>query len=104
MEKKEIRDFGREVDEVLDGRVDKIVLFGSYARGEQLPGSDIDLMIVLNEEIGGDRSRVSKIAGRYFLEKNVFISPKIITKHSLEEKSDFGFFQKIEQEGIKVYG
>lgn len=29
-------------------RLDKVVLYGSYARGDQTPDSDVDLMIVLH--------------------------------------------------------
>jgi len=31
-------------------RLERIILFGSYARGEQQKDSDVDLMIVLNDE------------------------------------------------------
>lgn len=34
--------------------VEKVYLFGSYARGEATENSDLDLMIVLNRDIGFD--------------------------------------------------
>ncbi len=34
--------------------VDKAYLFGSYARGEETPTSDVDIMVELNREMGLD--------------------------------------------------
>ena len=42
---------------------ERIILFGSQARGEALPGSDIDLVVVEHEPFGPGRSRRAE-AGR----------------------------------------
>lgn len=104
LSKQEIRDFAAEVNQAVDGRLDKAILFGSYAREEQLPGSDVDILLVMKEHKEGDQSKVSKIGGEYFLNKDVFISPKIIEKSELEEKSNYSFFKEIMQEGVKIHG
>jgi len=39
---------------------EKIILFGSYARGEQTRDSDVDLMVVLREE-GSKRRKAAEI-------------------------------------------
>ncbi len=50
----EFQNFLKEVSSVTKkyygDRLDKIVLYGSYARGEQHEESDVDLMIVLKDE------------------------------------------------------
>lgn len=38
-------------DYVKDKPIEKVWLFGSFARGEQKPSSDIDLLIVFNKSI-----------------------------------------------------
>ncbi len=48
-------------------RVRRVALFGSYARGEQTPGSDVDILVDVDPEIGLDfvtlAERVEKILG-----------------------------------------
>jgi predicted nucleotidyltransferase len=104
LEVSKIESFVSKVDRKLDDRVEKAVLFGSYARGNQVPGSDVDIMIVLKDWKKGDQSKVSKIASKYFEEENVFISPKLITADELEQKKDYSFFQEIREEGVSIYG
>jgi predicted nucleotidyltransferase len=48
----------REIQELCDKIVkefnpDKVILFGSYARGEQRDWSDVDIMVVLPHEGNG---------------------------------------------------
>lgn len=99
-----LSEFSERVDEVLDGRLDRVVLFGSYARGEELPGSDVDLLLIVDSHESGDQSKVADIAGEYFLTDDLILSPKIISKSELEEKQDFSFFQEIRNDGVTVYG
>ena len=99
-----LEEFTEKVDKSLNGRVEKVILFGSYARNEQLPGSDIDLLIVLSDVKGKDQSKISQIARGYFLEHQLVLSPKIITSDELAEKLDYSFFQEIQKEGVEIYG
>lgn len=43
-------DFKQAMRNLYGNRLDRIVLFGSHARGDYRPDSDIDFMIVLNDE------------------------------------------------------
>ncbi len=99
-----LEDFTEKVNKNLNGRVEEVILFGSYARNEQLPGSDVDLLIVLSDIKKNDQSKISQIAGNYFLEDQLVLSPKIITSDDLAEKSDYSFFQEIQEEGVQIYG
>ncbi|MFB6216118.1 MAG: nucleotidyltransferase family protein [Candidatus Aenigmatarchaeota archaeon] len=44
---KHIEKFGEDVRSLLGERVDRILLYGSYARGEETPGSDIDIAVIV---------------------------------------------------------
>lgn len=99
-----LSEFSNRVNEVLDGRLDRVVLFGSYARGDELPGSDVDLLLVVDSHESGDQGKVADIAGEYFLSDNLILSPKMISKEKLEEKKDFSFFQEVRNDGVTVYG
>lgn len=52
-------EFVRRVTDALGDQVDSIVLYGSVARGEAGPQSDIDILVV-----GGDRRRLRDVAGK----------------------------------------
>jgi len=41
---------------------DRIVLFGSNARGDARPNSDLDLLVIVEEPFGPDRSRRKAMA------------------------------------------
>lgn len=45
-----LTDFKREVQQLYQNRLADIYLFGSYARGEATEESDVDLLVVLNDE------------------------------------------------------
>lgn len=43
-------DFKQAMQSLYGPRLDRVVLFGSYARGDYRDDSDIDFMVVLNDE------------------------------------------------------
>ena len=50
-----IADFKREIKKIYRKQLDKIILYGSWARGTAANESDIDLMVVLKGEISPGR-------------------------------------------------
>ena len=78
--RKTINDFIKEVKEMLGDRLKKIILYGSYARGDYTKNSDIDIMILTDfndKEIEEYRDKISDIAFNIELEKEIYISPII---------------------------
>ena len=99
-----IDSFAEDVVDALGDRVSEVRLFGSYARGDELPGSDIDVLVVLEDRREGDQAEILDIASNYFWSHDVFFSPKVISSDDLEERSGYGFFREIDDEGVTVYG
>ncbi|MCI8622664.1 MAG: nucleotidyltransferase domain-containing protein [Clostridiaceae bacterium] len=66
----------RTASEKLYGnRLEKIILYGSYARGDNTQESDIDIMLLLNGnvfEIKKFRSQTAEMASDISLEREVF--------------------------------
>ena len=62
----------------LKGRIHSIVLFGSVARGEARPDSDIDFLIIINEDSATKR-RIDDISYNISLEDDVVIQPVFFT-------------------------
>lgn len=96
--------FKEEMQKLYGDRLHKIVLFGSYARGDFHEESDMDLLVVLNDE--NVRSLSEKKIIRHIIEKwseemSYFISPLPISKNDyLQKQSPLLFF--IRKEGKEV--
>lgn len=88
--------------------LNKIILYGSYARGDNTEESDIDIMIVLNcdtNKVKKLRSLTAEMASNISLEHEVFISVLLRDKRHFEDNLDFlPFYRNIIREGIVVYG
>jgi len=100
MDKKQVIDLVKKYTEIIKEKFDlnKVVLYGSYSRGDQKEWSDIDVAIFLNE-IKGDIMANEFIL--YKLRRNIDsrIEPII-----LDEKNDeSGFAGEVLRNGIVLY-
>lgn len=95
--------FVEEVGEI-EG-VKKCVLFGSVARGTADLNSDIDILILLQDEDEKTEDEISQIAERISSEESVRIMPDVMEKERFElmEKHGDSFAENIEKEGIILY-
>lgn len=94
--------------ELMSDKIRKIILYGSYARGDFDLESDIDIMIILNcsqEEVREYRKEVSKIASRISLANDIEVSLLLIDTQSYEERLNIlPFYQNVQREGVALYG
>ena len=103
---KVLYEFVKKVREILGKRVIKIILYGSYARGDYNDNSDIDIMILTDlsdDEIIEYRSKISDIAFDIEFDNsfNVMISPlvKNIDKFNYWLEA-LPFYMNVQEEGI----
>lgn len=99
-----IAEFVNEVKKILGNHLKKIILYGSYARGDYNKSSDIDIMILTDlsyEEIEKYRDDVSDISFDIELEKGIIISPVIknIDKYNARVNV-VPFYTNVEKEGV----
>lgn len=85
MEKKEkaIRDFVERIREKFKDKIEGIILFGSYARGEATKLSDIDILIVLKELPKEWEKRIESVmdeTSEIALVYGIKISPLLLSK------------------------
>lgn len=97
-----------ETKKLLKENVYKIVLYGSYARGDFDNESDIDIMVILyceKKKVSGYRKQANKIASRIGLENDIEISLLLRDKETFEESEQaVPFYRNIRREGIALYG
>jgi len=93
----------RELTSLLGDRFDRIILYGSYARGQAQPGSDIDVLIVLRGDFDyGELIRLTSSAvSRLSLEHDVVISRAFVTPERYE-KEQSPFLLNVRREGVPV--
>ena len=101
-----INQFVAEVNKILGDRVKKIILYGSYARGDFNEGSDIDIMILTDftdDELVQYRSEIVELA--YNIEWNnrfdIHLSPLIKNVDRFNYWLEaLPFYMNVQKEGV----
>jgi predicted nucleotidyltransferase len=101
-----VNEFVERVRAFYGERLVKIILFGSYARGDFHDESDVDLLVVLRDEdvsnIREKRAGLSRLTWELFYEYGLAPSAFVVTRTRFEQSSQ-AFFRFIRQEGITIY-
>ena len=73
-----------------------LILFGSYARGDNRPDSDIDILVLLDKDriTLDDRKRIGYPLYDIQLETDTLISPRLVSKNQWEKKHSITPFYK----------
>ncbi|MBR0472553.1 MAG: nucleotidyltransferase domain-containing protein [Methanosphaera sp.] len=79
--------------------IDKIILYGSVARGDDTENSDIDILIITNN-YDKIESKVYNESYTIIIDDNEIISPHFITPEHFEKIKNFSFISTVLKEGI----
>ena len=96
-------EFARKAMENYGVNIDKIILFGSVARGEADKKSDIDILVVWNGKEEDGWRKMTGLAFEILLETQEYISIKVVTPQDLESQDPF--INNVVKDGIEIaYG
>jgi uncharacterized protein (UPF0332 family)/predicted nucleotidyltransferase len=101
-----VEEFKRRLLAELPGQVKDIILFGSKARGDAHPGSDIDLLVIVDRKTPEVDHVLSEITADILLEKRIDVSALDFTSDQIAELAAIGtpFIRNVADEGIVLKG
>ena len=95
------------VHSLLGDWLDRVVLYGSYARGDNSRESDVDILVLTDltpEENRKFRRDLNRIFSRIGLKHDILLSMFLIDRKSYENRMEvMPFYQNIERDGVVVY-
>lgn len=95
-----------ELQKIFGEKLKKIILYGSYARGDNSADSDIDLLVVIDDaDVRKYNDTLSEIEMKIFYRYGLLIS-FIQEEQSFYElhKNSLPFFRNVIEEGKVLYG
>jgi predicted nucleotidyltransferase len=103
-EREAVTYFVEQLRQRYPGRILQTMLFGSKARGDSQPWSDIDILVVVDREEWQFQHAISTLAARVSLEYDVLIGPRIIGQIRWERMREhsFGLYRNVVAEGIPL--
>jgi len=81
--------------------VEKIILYGSVARGDEKEDSDVDILIISRDKLKTKEKVIEKVTD-ILLDTGTYISVKVISPSEFERLRTTHFFSQIEKEGVVI--
>lgn len=97
--KKGIDEFVKRIKSKYKNKVKKIILYGSYARGDYREESDVDFLIVGDLNLDDVVDIITDILLKY----GILISVVIEKEKDFKEHIDYSFHKEVLKEGIELY-
>ena len=98
-----LNELKRELQALYGDRLIKLILFGSHARGEANPDSDIDLLAVLKSPVSQvqEISYMSELCVKILLDYNELVSIIPMSEDRFNAKT-VSLLRNIQREGIEL--
>lgn len=97
-----------EVKNVYGSHLRQIILYGSYARGDYRPDSDVDIMILLDMsdlELKAYSQQLSYMTYDFNMDNDLDIKPIAKSeKHFRKWVVNYPFYANVDKEGVVLYG
>ena len=97
-----------QVRQIYGSHVQQIILYGSYARGDFRPDSDIDIMILLDMsdlELKAYSQNLSYMTYDFNLDNDLDIKPIANSQeHFNKWVENYPFYTNVHNEGVLLYG
>jgi predicted nucleotidyltransferase len=96
------------LQEILGQKLRKVILYGSYARGDFDDESDIDIVALADvneDEYWGYWKKIGKIVNSISLKNEILTSISLINiSHFFTYLEAIPFYQNVMKDGLELYG
>ena len=97
----------RDIRHIFESKLRRIILFGSFARGDNNSESDIDIMVladIADDETPLYQKKINQIASAVSLENDITVSISLRDASLFVFRAEFHpFYRNVLTEGVEVY-
>ena len=101
-------ELSRNAQGILGDRLRKIILYGSYARGDYEEHSDLDIMVLADfeeDEYKALESEIDKVASDLGLDNDIIVSVMLNKENLFMSRLHISpFYRNVLSEGVEIYG
>lgn len=102
-----LKNYVEDIHGLYGEKLKRVILYGSYARGDFRPNSDIDIMILVDldeQEIMERGRRLSEVTFEYDFAHGLAIMPMVKNiDHFNKWLRSYPFYYNIKKEGVELY-
>ena len=104
IERSAVLDFLARINSTYGRQIQKALLFGSKARGEANPDSDIDVLLISADETWQLRDEICNISAAVSLKYDVLLDVRVIgeTRWAYMSKTQAGLYRNVSSEAIPL--
>ncbi len=96
-----------EVQKIYGAHLKSVILYGSYARGDYTPDSDVDIMLLVDlvaEEADVYSDALSELGYEYNVNYNIWMMPVVKNlQHFKQWVEAYPFYTNVQKEGVILY-
>jgi len=103
-ERRSVTEFVERVRQQFDGQLVSAILFGSRARGEAQPDSDMDILVVMSSADPQVRRAIRDLAVEVWLEHGLYLSTRVWSQAHWRELEALQtlLYRNIRRDGINL--
>ena len=103
-ESEALQEFSARIRAALGSNLRELRLFGSKARGDSRPDSDLDVLVVVSNDRARAEDQAIDIAFDVNVASDLYISPRVVTAESLADPvwRTTLFVQTVTREGVSL--
>ena len=95
-----VNEFAAKAREAHGGAIEEIILFGSVARGDDRPDSDIDILVITSGEDFRIREFLAGIAFDLLMQTGERLSVKVLSRADVVAHRHYPFIRNVFRDGV----
>ena len=102
-----LADYLAEIQKIYGLHLKSVILYGSYARGDYTPESDVDIMILVDlpdDELDQYADELAEVGFEYNVAHDIWMMPVVRNQdHFNHWVKAYPFYENVQKEGVKLY-